>query len=208
MGFSWEPTNGPEAKKLAEAPWHALMAQMGSDALSFESLKVKVPDEWWTLEMDFECAAPEEKVTLYVDRAVARMFRTMEHRIRRGSTGSLGLRLQMQFAAPWHKEKDIVYWAMKASEKKRREELEPGKMAEHEVRLMEDLAWPKDYEAGQKAASSDPPALGPPICAGATGPRANFRGARLRPARYSPPTRGRHGRLRRRKSPSGRRRGS
>ena len=151
MGLPWEPTKGPKAKKLAEARWHHLMAQMGNDPLTFESLKDKVPDEWWTLEMDFECTGPKDKVTLYLDRAVARMFRAMGQGYQARINRILELWLQMQIAAPWHEEKEVVYWAMKASEEKRREGHEPGKMAEHEARLMEDVAWQKGFEAGRKA---------------------------------------------------------
>ncbi len=151
MGLPWEPTKGPKAKKLAEARWHHLKAQMDGDDLSFETLKDRVPDEWWTLEMDHICTAPKDKVTLYLDRPVARMFRAMGQGYQARINRILELWLQMQIAAPWHEEKEIVEWAWEARQEMRRDDREPGKLAKHQVRLMEDVAWQMGYEAGKKA---------------------------------------------------------
>lgn len=38
-----------------------------------------VPDAWHTLEVDLDVEEPREKVTLYLDRSVARFYRGMGH---------------------------------------------------------------------------------------------------------------------------------
>lgn len=43
------------------------------------TLEEVVPDAWHTLEADLEVEEPREKVTLYLDRSVARFYRGMGH---------------------------------------------------------------------------------------------------------------------------------
>ena len=45
--------------------------------LDEEVVRAQVPDAWHTLEADLDCEEPKEKVTLYLDRSVARVFRAM-----------------------------------------------------------------------------------------------------------------------------------
>jgi uncharacterized protein (DUF4415 family) len=45
--------------------------------LDFYAVRENVPEAWHTLEADVDCAEPKEKVTLYLDRSVARVFRAM-----------------------------------------------------------------------------------------------------------------------------------
>lgn len=40
-------------------------------------LREEVPDAWHTLEMDLDVEKPKEKITLYLDRSVARFYRGM-----------------------------------------------------------------------------------------------------------------------------------
>ena len=40
-------------------------------------LRNEVPDAWHTLELDLDVEEPKEKVTLYLDRSVARFYRGM-----------------------------------------------------------------------------------------------------------------------------------
>ncbi len=151
MGLPWEPTKGPKAKKLAEARWHHLKAQMDGDDLGYQTLKHKVPDEWWTLEMDYICDAPKEKVTLYLDRPVARMFRAMGKGYQGRINRILELWLQMQIAVTWHEEKDMTIWAYETREAMTRGDYDGGSMAEHEKRLVDDVMWMRGFEAGKKA---------------------------------------------------------
>ena len=41
------------------------------------TLRDQVPEAWHTLELDVECSEPKEKITLYLDRSVVRLFRAM-----------------------------------------------------------------------------------------------------------------------------------
>ena len=41
------------------------------------TLRDQVPEAWHTLEFDVECSEPKEKITLYLDRLVVRLFRAM-----------------------------------------------------------------------------------------------------------------------------------
>ena len=150
MGLPWEPTKGPKAKKLAEARWHHLKAQMDGDDLSFETLKDRVPDEWWTLEMDHICTAPKDKVTLYLDRPVARMFRAMGQGYQARINRILELWLQMHIAVSWHEDKAMAAWAYETRQEMRREDYEPGTLAEFAKRLVDDVMWQQGFEAGKK----------------------------------------------------------
>ena len=41
------------------------------------TLRDQVPEAWHTLELDVDCSEPKEKITLYLDRSVVRLFRAM-----------------------------------------------------------------------------------------------------------------------------------
>ncbi len=45
--------------------------------ISDHMLRENVPDAWHTILEDFDCEEPKEKVTLYLDRSVAKVFRAM-----------------------------------------------------------------------------------------------------------------------------------
>ncbi len=47
------------------------------DGILAEEIRTKVPDAWHTLERDLDVEEPKEKVTLYLDRSVAKVFRAM-----------------------------------------------------------------------------------------------------------------------------------
>lgn len=47
------------------------------DELPLRVMREEVPDAWHMIEADIDCFEPKEKITLYLDRSVARMFRTM-----------------------------------------------------------------------------------------------------------------------------------
>lgn len=49
------------------------------DRLPWDELRAEVPDAWHMIEADIECHEPKEKVTLYLDKSVAKMFRAMGH---------------------------------------------------------------------------------------------------------------------------------
>lgn len=80
MSIDWAPTKGPKTRKLAKARFHQLLylqTLAASEDFFLETARKEVPEAWHTLEIDVETTGPKEKVTLYLDRAVARMFRAM-----------------------------------------------------------------------------------------------------------------------------------
>ncbi len=50
---------------------------MGDDGGFLAAARREVPEAWLTLEMDLDVAEPKEKVSLYLDKSVAQMFRRM-----------------------------------------------------------------------------------------------------------------------------------
>ncbi len=53
------------------------LIRMERDRWIDSSLRELVPDAWHTLEHDLDVEEPKEKVTLYLDRSVARFYRAM-----------------------------------------------------------------------------------------------------------------------------------
>ncbi len=49
----------------------------GDMNLSDYDARENVPDAWHSIEQDIDCEEPKEKVTLYLDRSVARCFKAM-----------------------------------------------------------------------------------------------------------------------------------
>lgn len=79
MTLPWTPTKGPKTKRLAEARLRQLLFHetYDGDTGFLHLARRHIPDAWRTLEMDVEVAEPKIKVTLYLDRSVARLFRAM-----------------------------------------------------------------------------------------------------------------------------------
>ena len=152
MGLPWEPTKGPKAKKLAEARFRQLSYQAWIEGDDFAELKKTVPDAWSTLEMDFETDAPKEKMTLYLDRAVAKMFRGMGQGYQARINRVLETWLQWKIAEMWRLEKDMDEMWLDAQEDASRSE-DGDEVSEHIERMMDRAAWRNGFEAGQKAAA-------------------------------------------------------
>lgn len=70
---------GPKTKRFAEERLYRLFyeASLDSDLGILEVAKREVPDAWHTLEFDLDVEEPKDKVTLYLDRSVAKVFRAM-----------------------------------------------------------------------------------------------------------------------------------
>jgi uncharacterized protein (DUF4415 family) len=47
------------------------------DALPLEEVRAEAPDAWHIIVEDIDCFETKEKVTLYIDRSVARAFKAM-----------------------------------------------------------------------------------------------------------------------------------
>lgn len=66
-----------KARRRAEdAMCDALMFMRKGDMIE-STVREEVPDEWHMLEFDYAVSEKKEKVTLYLDRSVARCFKAM-----------------------------------------------------------------------------------------------------------------------------------
>jgi len=69
---------GTKSRRMAEARFHQLLYFASNEGNGFlEEAKREVPEAWLTLEMDIETDAPKQKVSLYLDQAVVKMYRAM-----------------------------------------------------------------------------------------------------------------------------------
>ncbi len=73
------PAKRSKTKRLAHDRLVRLLyeASAEEDITLMEEVRRQVPDAWHLIEMDIDVIAPKEKITLYLDRAVARCFRAM-----------------------------------------------------------------------------------------------------------------------------------
>ena len=66
-----------KTERLARDTLMRDLIQLSRDGWITNQLAEEVPDAWHTLEADLEVEEPREKVTLYLDRSVARFYRGM-----------------------------------------------------------------------------------------------------------------------------------
>ena len=68
---------GSKSQRMAREALARNLLVLTSETWETEALKEAVPEAWHTLEQDLDVAEPKEKVTLYLDRAVVKCFRSM-----------------------------------------------------------------------------------------------------------------------------------
>lgn len=68
---------GGKAQRMAREALARNLLVLTSETWVTEALKEAVPEAWHTLEQDLDVAEPKEKVTLYLDRSVAKFYRAM-----------------------------------------------------------------------------------------------------------------------------------
>ena len=110
-----------------------------------EDLRAKVPQAWHLLEQDVDCEEPKEKVTLYLDRSVVRMFKAMGKGYQARINRLLQSWLQMKIANLLEVEEqiDARYWAVS------RKIVEARKAGEAAPHIADDASdWPKE-DAGE-----------------------------------------------------------
>ena len=66
-----------KTQRLARDRLMADLIHLHRDGWIAARLAEEVPDAWHTLEADLDVTEPREKVTLYLDRSVARFYRGM-----------------------------------------------------------------------------------------------------------------------------------
>lgn len=86
--------------------YHIFMSKQ-DDALDEVTLRDEVPDAWHMIEADVDCHEPKEKVTLYLDRSVARIFRAMGQGYQGRINRILGTWIQMRAAGLLEQERKL-----------------------------------------------------------------------------------------------------
>ena len=66
-----------DAMKWAREALGRYLLVLTSETWVTEALREAVPEAWHTLEQDLDVAEPKQKVTLYLDRSVAKFYRAM-----------------------------------------------------------------------------------------------------------------------------------
>ncbi len=91
---------GAKTKRIARERLYRLLwdQALESDDLFLDRARRMVPDAWHMLEMDVDVSEPKEKVTLYLDRSVAKTFKAMGHGYQARINRILATWVQMQIA--------------------------------------------------------------------------------------------------------------
>lgn len=120
MTPAWIPTKGAKTKRLAEARFRQLMMHDLYDEGPpfFDLIKRTVPDAWRTLEMDLDVEEPKEKITLYVDRSVAKIFKCMGKGFHARINRILATWVQMKIAENVNLEMDMMTAIEQAEDEK------------------------------------------------------------------------------------------
>ena len=91
---------GSKTKRIARERLYRLLwdQALESDDLFLDRARRMVPDAWHMLEMDVDVSEPKDKLTLYLDRSVAKMFKAMGHGYQARINRILATWVQMQIA--------------------------------------------------------------------------------------------------------------
>ncbi|WP_299963110.1 BrnA antitoxin family protein [uncultured Roseobacter sp.] len=68
------------------------------DSPPLQEMRAELPEAWHTVEADIDCYEPKEKITLYLDQSVAKLFRGMGKGYQARLNRILQLWLQMKMA--------------------------------------------------------------------------------------------------------------
>ena len=152
MSTNWVPTKGPKTRRLAEERLHHLMFMqaMNNDMAFLETARKEIPDAWHTLEMDVETEAPKVKMTLYLDKAVAAMFRKMGQGYQARINRILETWMQMKMAEKAVFQREIIDHMEAAREDKEREDVS-DRMLEQYAKLIEHWAYEEGWADAMKA---------------------------------------------------------
>lgn len=123
--------------RLALHMWH----WMKDDQDVEDELRKITPRAWATLELDIDCDEPKEKVTLYLDRTVARSFKMMGKGYQARINRLLVTWLQMRAAGMLETDEELLKRAMDVAEKGR-EAKKRGE--ERPIFGIRPTAWPRD----------------------------------------------------------------
>ncbi len=138
---TWMATKGPKTKRLATERLYklAFIQSMESATGIADFARDEVPEAWETLELDLDVEAPKEKVTLYLDRTVVRMFKGMGKGYQARINRILELWLQLKISQKVQSQRDMADYLMRTVEERRRED-PTGRLEKH-------YEWLRAHEA-------------------------------------------------------------
>ena len=146
MKRPFRPTKGPKTQRLAQQRFMQLMylhAHSGEEE-ALAMARDKVPDAWHILEMDLDVVEPKEKVSLYLDRSVLKIFRAMGKGYQARINRILSTWVQMKIADMVGFEHNMID-ALEMTDLDR-SETEPGESAEERrMTLEEHWAYMQGY---------------------------------------------------------------
>ena len=107
---TWMPTKGPKTKRLAEDRFRQLMYHSQYDDYQFNLrvLRHEVPEAWHTLEFDIDVTEKKEKVTLYLNKSIIKMFHAMGNGYQARINRVLETWLQMKIAGFVGREREML----------------------------------------------------------------------------------------------------
>lgn len=93
------PRPMPKSERLARRRliYHLWLAS--EDRLPWDEIRAEVPDAWHMIEADIDCHSPKQKITLYLDQSVVRMFKAMGQGYQARINRILDTWLQLKIAA-------------------------------------------------------------------------------------------------------------
>lgn len=101
-------SKGTKAQRLAREGLSRNLLALSTETWLMETIREAVPDAWHTLEHDLDVQEPKEKVTLYLDRSVARFYKAMGQGYQARINRLLATWAQMKIAEELQVEATIV----------------------------------------------------------------------------------------------------
>lgn len=153
MSISTRKT-GSKTKRIAKERLYRLIYEhaLDSDVTFLEEARRAVPDAWHMVEMDVEVFEPKEKLTLYLDRSVARVFKGMGTGYQGRINRVLATWVQMKMADL--NVLEMTYYDALAATCAEREADAPQDLRDKRADLLENhWAYLQGYEAGKLAAA-------------------------------------------------------
>jgi len=137
MAYRMTKTERIALDRLMLHTWH----WMNDGDTVEEELRRITPRAWATLELDIDCDEPKEKVTLYLDRTVARAFKMMGKGYQARINRLLATWLQMRAAEMLETDEELRKRALDMFEKGRDAKALGEKTPVYGLRPTD---WPRD----------------------------------------------------------------
>ena len=97
-----------KTERIAQERLLQHMIELNHEGWLATTLREEIPEAWHTLEADVDVEEPKEKVTLYLDRSVARFYRAMGKGYHARINRLLGSWAQMKIAGEIAREAYLV----------------------------------------------------------------------------------------------------